>query len=50
VLEGGRINLSFRSRLRDSEILEQEELEKYLSTVQLSKEEDTVCWALIKNG
>jgi hypothetical protein len=41
--------MSFRRRFGDKEILEWEELEECLSMVQLS-EEDTVCWALTKNG
>jgi hypothetical protein len=50
VLEGDEINLCFRRRRGDLEIKEWEDLEECLSRVHLTDEEDTVRWALTKNG
>jgi hypothetical protein len=47
---GGGVNLSFRRRFGDKEILEWEELEEWLSMIQLSEEEDIAYWASTKNG
>jgi hypothetical protein len=50
VVERDEINLPFRRRLGDLETREWEELEECLSRVHLSEEEDTIKWALTKNG